>query len=112
MMIALSRHHHHHPMSTILTPVTDPKAKGDLEALWLGIPDETRSKIEKLPPGIRDSFLELAQSYALSAYILGGIRQRRDCHMALMKVANVVQPNGNLGAFLDLFYDGLGPAQA
>jgi hypothetical protein len=91
-------------MTNILIPVTDPKAKDDLEALWLAIPDETRNKIEKLPPGIRDSFLELAQSYALSAYKLGGIRQRRDCHRALMRVADVIQPGGNLGAFLDPVY--------
>jgi hypothetical protein len=99
-------------MTNTLIPVTDPKTEADLEALWLGIPEETRNKIEKLPSGIRDSFLELAQSYALSAYKLGGIRQRRDCHRALMKVADVVQPEGNLGAFIDPFYGGLGPAQA
>jgi hypothetical protein len=91
-------------MSDILISIPDPKTEADLEALWLGIPEETRNKIEKLPSGIRDSFLELAQSYALSAYKLGGIRQRRDCHRALMKVADVVQPDGNLGAFLSPMY--------
>jgi hypothetical protein len=91
-------------MSDILIPIPDPKTKADMEALWLGMPEPTRNKIEKLPQGIRDSFLELAQCYALSAYKLGGIRQRQDCHTALMKVANVIQPSGNLDAFLDPVY--------
>ena len=67
-------------MSDILISIPDPKTEADLEALWLGMPEPTRNKIEKLPQGIRDSFLELAQYYALSAYKLGGIRQRQDCH--------------------------------
>ena len=87
-------------MSDILISIPDPKTEADLEALWLGMPEPTRNKIEKLPQGIRDSFLELAQYYALSAYKLGGIRQRQDCHKALMRVAEVIQPGGNLGAFL------------
>jgi hypothetical protein len=91
-------------MSNILISIYDPKAKEDLEALWLGMPESTRNKIEKLPPGIRDSYMELAQSYALSAYKLGGIRQRQNCHRALMKVADVIQPGGNLDAFLDPVY--------
>ena len=91
-------------MSDILISIPDPETEADLEALWLGMPEPTRNKIEKLPPGIRDSFLELAQNYALSAYKLGGIRQRRDCHKALMRVADVIQPGGNLDAFLDPVY--------
>ena len=91
-------------MSDILISIPDPETEADLEALWLGMPEPPRNKIEKLPPGIRDSFLELAQNYALSAYKLGGIRQRRDCHKALMRVADVIQPGGNLDAFLDPVY--------
>lgn len=91
-------------MSDILNTIPDPKTEADLEALWLGMPESVRDKIEKLPQGIRDSFLELAQNYALSAYKLGGIRQRQDCHRALMRVTDVIQPGGNLGAFLDPVY--------
>lgn len=91
-------------MSDILIPIPHPQTKADLEALWLGMPESVRDKIEKLPPGIRDSYLEVAQSYALSAYKLGEIRQRRKCHEALMKVADVIQPGGNLDAFLDPVY--------
>ena len=91
-------------MSDILIPIADPKTKADMEALWLGMPESSRNKIEKLPPGIRNSFLELTQYYALSAYKLGGTRQRQDCHRALMRVADVVQPGGNLDAFLNPVY--------
>lgn len=91
-------------MTDILISVPHPQTKADLEALWLGMPESTRNKIEKLPPGIRNSLLEVTQSYALSAYKLGGIRQRRKCHEALTKIANVVHPDGNLDAFLNPVY--------
>ena len=88
-------------MSNLQIPVSDPKTKDDLEALWLGMPEDTRSKVEKLPQGIRCSFLELAQHYALSAYKLGGIRQRQNCHEALQQLTEKIHPNGNLDSLLN-----------
>ena len=81
-----------------------PQAEADLEALWLGLPEETRSKVEKMPAGLRDSFLKLAHSYALSAYELGSRRSRQDCHRAILLVAEKVHPDSNLESFLEPGY--------
>lgn len=78
-----------------------PQAEADLEALWLGLPKETRSKVEKMPAGLRDSFLKLAHSYALSAYELGSRRSRHDCWTALSIVTDKVHPDSNLDSFLE-----------
>ena len=88
-------------MPNIQISVSDPKTKEDLEALWLGMPEGTLSKVEKLPQGIRDSLLQLAQHYALSAYKLGGIRQRQNCHEALQRLTEKVHPDGNLDLLLN-----------
>jgi hypothetical protein len=81
-----------------------PQAEADLEALWLGLPEESRNKVEGMPAGLRDSFLKLAHSYALSAYKLGARRSRQDCHRALLLVTEKVHPDSNLESFLEPGY--------
>jgi hypothetical protein len=81
-----------------------PQAEADLEALWLGLPEDARRKVEKMPAGLRDSFLQLAHSYALSAYKLGARRSRQDCHRAILLVAEKVHPDSNLESFLEPDY--------
>jgi hypothetical protein len=81
-----------------------PQAEADLEALWLGLPEDARRKVEKMPAGLRDSFLQLTHSYALSAYELGSRRSRQDCHRAILLVAEKVHPDSNLESFLEPDY--------
>jgi hypothetical protein len=71
----------------------------DLEALWSGIPDETRIKLDKLPPGIRDFYLNFARSYAKSAYKLGAKRERQDCHEVLKDITERFHPERSLDSF-------------
>lgn len=75
--------------------------EADIEALWFGMPEEARNKIDKLPEGIRDFYLQLARQYALSAYKLGARKERRDCQRAIQKVAEKFHPDNDLDYFLN-----------
>lgn len=75
--------------------------ENDLNDLWDSMPEEIRDKINKFPSGIRDSYIEFAKSYALSAYKLGARRERRNCQRAILKLGEMFNPDKDLNDFLD-----------
>jgi len=70
----------------------------DLEALWLALPHETLGKLNKLPPGFRDSYLTFMRSYAKSAYELGALGARQDCHEVMKVITDRLQPDKDLSS--------------
>ena len=61
-------------------------ANNDLETLWQGLPQESRNKVERLPPGFQVTYKALALEYALSAYNLGRRRERQKTVKALQQL--------------------------